>query len=127
MSRVSVARLVTHASLEALSTSTYSVRLLLVARLDDGREVALLDDRGFSARSNEPRITLRRADIEKDARICVGPDEPFGDETREFVERAHWDALAQRLRGVGVAVCGEDLRELEHEVVFDERLEAAVV
>ena len=62
------------------------------------------------------------AEIEETARTVVGPDEPFGDHTQADMERDHWAHLAGVLRDQGVAVDGDELRGLPHEVVLDRRL-----
>jgi hypothetical protein len=123
---VSVARLVTYASLRELTSSTYSVDLRHVARVADGREILLLDDRGFGGRSSVAGIMLTREQLELDARACVGPDEPVDQQTWEQVEARHWELLTERLRHAGLTTSVEQLRHVEHDVVLDERLRAAV-
>jgi hypothetical protein len=122
---VSTARLVTYASLRELASSAYSVNLQHVACLPDGREILLLDDRGFSA-SATFGIGLTRDEVELAARTCVGPDEPVDQQTQEQVEEWHWTFIAERLRGAGVTISIDELRHLEHDVVLDDGLRAAV-
>jgi hypothetical protein len=123
---MSVARLVTYASLRELTSSRYSVDLRHFARLDDGREILLLDDRGFSGASRSAGITLSRQQVELDARTCVGPDEPVGEQTWEQVEARHWEFIAERLGAAGVTISADEVGLLEHDVVLDERLRAAL-
>jgi hypothetical protein len=123
---MSVVRLVTYAALRELTSSTYSVKLRHVARLADGQEILLLDDRGFSARSSSPGIILTREQVELDARTCVGPDEPVDQRTWSQVEAQHATFIAERLRAAGVTIDADAVRRLEHDVVLDERLRAAV-
>jgi hypothetical protein len=121
-----ITRLVTYASLREHTTRTYGVDLRHVARLADGREILLLDDRGFTASSNVPGVALTRAEVEFDARTCVGPDEPVGQQTWEQVEAGHWKFIAERLLTAGVTISADELSRLEHDVVLDERLRDAV-
>jgi hypothetical protein len=124
--QVSVVRLVTYATLRELTSSSYSVRLRHVARLADGREILRLDDRGFSAGSSSPGIILTREQVELDARTCVGPDEPVDPETWTQAEAQHATVIAERLRVAGVTIDADEVHRLEHDVVLDERLRAAV-
>jgi hypothetical protein len=123
---VAALRLVTYASLEDQSPSSYSVALRHVARLPDGREVVLLDDRGFGGGTTSPEVVWTREQVELDARTCVGPDEPVGRQTRDEVDRWHREVIAQRLQAAGVAISADEVSRLEHAVVLDERLTAAV-
>ena len=124
-------RLVTYALLVEHTAERYSVDLRHVARLDDGREVPLLDDRGFSGTGSGGRVDPSksvgtREQIELNARTCVGPDEPVGQETWEQMLSSHYAFLAKRLRAAGVRTTVEALSGLPHDVVLDERLEDAV-
>jgi len=125
-SHVSVARLVTYATLRELTSSSYSVGLRHVARLADGQEILLLDDRGFSVGSISPGIILTREQVELDARTCVGPGEPVDQQTWTQVEAQHATFIAERLRLAGVTIDADEVSHLEHDVVLDERLRAAV-
>jgi hypothetical protein len=124
-SRVAVDRLVTYATLRELTPSRLSVDLRHVARLPDAREVLLLDDRGFTW-SGPVGVDLTREQVEFDARTCVGPDEPVDPQTREHMEESHWAFIVDRLRAAGVTTSADEVRRLDHEVVFDERLRVAV-
>ncbi|MFF2777612.1 hypothetical protein ACFVU3_22195 [Streptomyces sp. NPDC058052] len=122
-----VTRLVTHVELdEDLTTDRQlSVSARLEAELSDGRALVLLDDRGWSE-SGPPGIRdrLTRASVEDDARTVVGPDEPFGDQTREEAAAAHWGALADHLARRGVTADAAGLAALPHHVDLGERLRA---
>lgn len=127
----SLVGLVTYALLVDHTAKRYSVDLRHVARLDDGQEVPLLDDRGFTGtfvggRSDPSTHVGTREQIELDARTCVGPDEPVGLETSEQMVTSHYAFLAKRLRAAGVRTTVEELNGLSHDVVLDERLEDAV-
>lgn len=139
-------RLVTYAFLTHRSPRRYSVDLRHVARLADGREVLLLDNRGFSRAlgfaadsGEELDLMLREAeaigdalsydatreDLESAARMCVGPDEPRPDGNWEEAEHAHYVWLADVLRAAGVAISVEDVGRLPHDVVLDDALREA--
>jgi len=112
------------------------------AVLLDGRRVLLLDDRGWSSsvhiaflagdrdstREEPPDIwaTTSVEDIEQEARMVVGPDEPFDGSSQEEAEQAHWAYLSDLLRQHGVVVDALDLRRLPHDVVLSDRLLARV-
>jgi hypothetical protein len=57
----------------------------------------------------------------------VGPDEPWGDQTREAVEEAHWNSLQHKLEDAGVDVEDAELRTLPHDVEVSERLRRRLV
>ena len=94
-----------------------------VAVLDDGSRVTLLDDRGWGVHG-PPDIWRRTSlhEIEADARMVVGPDEPFGGRSHADMKADHWADLAGVLRQHGVLVRGEDLARLPHDVELSERL-----
>lgn len=120
-----VTRLVTQVELVDAGPREMSVSARLEVALDDGRRLTLLDDRGWTeSLGGGPSIWdgMSVAEIEETARTVVGPDEPFGDHTREHMERTHWDHLAGVLRARGVAADGDELRGLPHEVVLDRAL-----
>jgi hypothetical protein len=115
------------------------------AVLSDGRRVLLLDDRGWtsslrtafyagdasdrdSAREEQPDIwaTTSVEDIEEEARMVVGTDEPLDGFSQEDAEQGHWAYLSDVLRQHGVVVDALDLRRLPHDVVLSERLLARV-
>jgi hypothetical protein len=63
-------------------------------------------------------------EIEATARTVVGPDEPYGGQTREEIEDGHWTFLSDVLRQQGVAADALELRRLPHDVKLSERLRA---
>ncbi len=109
-----------------------SFSAVLKAELADGREVVLLEDRGWS---ESVRVAggdaapdrwsgVSREGIEDTARTVVGPDEPVDGQRQEDAARQHWSFLAARLEEHGVAASAEDLRSLAHVVALSDRLEA---
>jgi hypothetical protein len=105
------------------------------AVLEDGRQLLLLDDRGWStsllrpaAEPDSPRdvpdfwAVTSVDEIEETSRWVVGPDEPFEGRSQEDMERDHWTYLAGILRQQGVAADADELKGLPHEVVLSERL-----
>jgi hypothetical protein len=64
--------------------------------------------------------------VELDARTCVGPDEPIDHQTWAQVDAQHATFIAERLRVAGVTIDADEVRRLEHDVVLDERLRAAL-
>jgi hypothetical protein len=115
------------------------------AVLLDGRRVLLLDDRGWSSslrtafhagdasdrdarREQQPDIWAMTSveDIEQEARMVVGSDEPSDGFSQEDAEQGHWAYLSDVLRQHGVVVDALELRRLPHDVVLSERLLARV-
>ena len=109
------------------------------AVLADGRRLTLLDDRGWGGRAfrSDGRTAhaiealeawsfLTREEIEREARMVVGPDEAFGGHSQEDMEDDHWAHLAGVLRAGGITIEPAELRRLPHEVVLGERLLAAL-
>jgi hypothetical protein len=107
------------------------------AVLVDGRRVPLLNDRGWSfspvypgealeAASRQDNMTVSAMtgvkEIEKTARVVVGPDEPFGERSLKEMEADHWAFLAGILGQHGIDVDPVDLMRLPHEVVLSEQL-----
>ena len=107
-----------------------SVTARLDAVLDDGRHIVLLADRGWSAEARgEP--TSSDADIwantsvkeiAETARVVVGPDEPFGEFTREDAEAGYWAQLARVLADNGVTAGAGAMQRLSHDVRLSDRL-----
>ena len=101
-----------------------SVSVRQEAVLDDGRRVVLVDGRGWASElrgagaAEVPDIwtTTTEAEIARQARVVVGPDEPFAGRSHEAMAREHWQALAAVVRAHGVAVDGEQLRSLPDRV-----------
>ena len=91
--------------------------------LDDGTRVLLLDDRGWSA---SPWTPMSMEEIEGLTRMVVGPDEPFGDMSREDMAADHWATLQRTALQQGVFVQATELRQLPHDVILTQRLLARV-
>jgi len=126
-----VTRLVTHVELrEDLSDARQiSIAARHEAVLEDGRRLLLLGDRGWTESVHGvsdiwPVTSVE--EIEADARVVVGPDEPFDGRSQADMEADHWAYLAELLRQLGVAVEPAELRELPHDVVLGERLLARI-
>ncbi|MFC7266376.1 MULTISPECIES: hypothetical protein [Streptomyces] len=122
-----VSRLVTHADLDVGGTGArqMSVSARLEAVLADGRSLVLLDDRGWS--SSGPagiRARISAEEVERTARMVVGPDEPFDGKTDEQMAADHWGSLAGFLGQQGVDVDAQELERLPHDVVLSKRLRA---
>lgn len=86
-----------------------------LALLSDGREVTLLDDRGWgtSERLDQIRITQ----FVRDLYTTVLPDD-----AEETGEEHEWQRFEQRLREAGVAVTLDELRALPYRVILSDRL-----
>lgn len=114
------------------------------AVLADGLRVVLLDDRGWSEEvrvvgGSEPSRRERRVvetlgiwayetaeEIERTARVVVGPDEPFEGRMQAEMEASHWDSLARVLQQQGIEVQAADLRALPHDVELSDSVLARV-
>jgi hypothetical protein len=120
-----VERLVTVIDLDDRDTRDHSIRARHEAALGDGRRFVLLDDRGWSSSAGVDGCT--RADVEGTARMVVGPDEPWGDQTREQAEEAHWTYLEQKLQNAGISVQEGKLETLSHDVEMSDRLRSRLV
>ncbi|SNT32420.1 hypothetical protein SAMN05216276_103461 [Streptosporangium subroseum] len=101
-----------------------SVSATLSAVLDNGRQITLLDDRGWG--STRLLETTTVGEIEDTARTVVGPDEPAEGQTHEEVAAAYWTHLAAVLGEHGVAAGSDALRMLPHAVVLSDRLRSRV-
>jgi hypothetical protein len=129
-----VTRLVTFVDLAegAGDTRQMTVSARHEAVLLDGGRVLLLDDRGWralppvsdSTRVPQPDIWAITSveDIERTARIVVGPDEPFEGFSQEDAEHGHWAYLSDVLRQHGIVVDPLDVKRLPHDVVLSEQL-----
>jgi hypothetical protein len=128
-----VVRLLTIADLQAgADPRDLSVRARHEAVLDDGRQVVLLDDRGWTeglrgaGEDADVWEGVSEHHIAETARVVVGPDEPFGGRTPREMEESHWAWLAARLGAEGVPVEAVELSRLPHDVVLSDRLRARV-
>jgi len=116
----SIRRLVTFADLDGRDLRACSISARLVAELADGRHVALLDDRGWTSSGGVASQTSE--EVERTARIVVGPDEPLDDRTRAEMESGHWAMLEQKLQAAGVDAASSDMAALVNDVEISERL-----
>jgi hypothetical protein len=114
-----------------------SVRARHEAVLEDGRRVVLLDDRGWTGAISAawtdddaalPSIWAVETveELERTARVVVGPDEPGPGGTQAEMEAGHWETLAGILRAQGVDVDAAELPELPHDVELSTRLRERV-
>jgi hypothetical protein len=117
----SVRRLLTFADLADRGQRGHSISARLVAELADGSHVVLLDDRGWTS-GHGGVASYSPEEVEVTARMVVGPDEPWGDQTRAQVESGHWATLERRLQDARVDTDGIDLRALPHDVEISHRL-----
>ena len=100
-----------------------SLSTVHLAVLDDGRRLTLLDDRGWGLHG-PPDIWHRTSveELEGEARMVVGPDEPFGSRSRADMEADHWAHLSGVLRQQDVRIDATELSRLRHDVELSERL-----
>lgn len=66
------------------------------------------------------------AEIEADARMAVGPDEPYDSHSQADMEAGHWAYISGILRQHGVCVDAEELSRLPIDVELSERLRTRV-
>ena len=128
-----ITRLITYTDLNdwpGQPAGQVSFSAVLKAELADGRQMVLLDDRGWSesvffaggGRPSDQWSHVTREDIEENARTVVGPDEPVNGESHEEAARMHWSFLAAALQASGVVASADDLESLPHVVVLSDRL-----
>lgn len=84
----------------------------------DGERIELAE-RGWG--STGSWTELSRRDIERTARMVVGPDEPLDRSEAEQVD-LHWTALAEIAQQQGAPVEADMLRQLPHDVILTDRL-----
>lgn len=87
------------------------------ALLSDGREVTLLDDRGWGTSARLDQIPITQ--FVRDLHTTVLPDD-----AEETGEQHEWQVFEQRLREAGVAVTLEELRALPYRVIMSDRLQS---
>ena len=132
-----IARLITYTDVndwQGQPPGQVSCSAVLKAELVDGREIVLLDDRGWSASvrfvggggPSDQWSYATQEDIEETARTVVGPDEPADGQSYEDAARMHWSCLAGALEANGIAASGDDLQSLPHVVVLSDRLRARI-
>ncbi len=85
------------------------------ALLSDGREVTLLDDRGWGTSASLDGITI--AHVVSATYTAVLPDD-----AEETGEEHEWLRFEQRLLEAGVAVTVDELRALPYRVILSDRL-----
>ena len=81
------------------------------ALLSDGREVTLLDDRGWTTSAPLGEISLTH--VVRNVYNVVLPDD-----AEETGEEHEWQRFQQRLREAGVAVTRDELRALPYRVIL---------
>jgi hypothetical protein len=127
-----VARLITFVDIaddDGADARRMSVSVRQDAVLADGRRVVLLDDRGWSAAQNDSAdiwASETVEEMEREARIVVGPDEPFEGHSQADMEESHWEGLARTLRARGVEVEPGELKALPHDVELSDRVLARI-
>jgi hypothetical protein len=115
-----VRALLTFADLDDQDSSGCSVSVRHEAVLSSGDHVLLLDDRGWS--SNRPVDDTSVEEVERAARVVVGPDEPAGGESRRHMAARHWAALERTFQHAGIRTDGVELKALPHKVELSDRL-----
>jgi hypothetical protein len=80
------------------------------ARLSDGREVTLLDDRGWT--TSAPLSAISLAQTVRNISNVVLPDD-----AEQTGEEHEWQRFEQRLREAGVAVTADQLRALPYRII----------
>jgi len=103
-----------------------AVSALLELKLDDGRRVVLLDDRGWSSHGRGVWAHTSIDDLTETSRMVVGPDEPPEGVSYEQEATMRWDELATRAREQGIDVDGSDLVALPHDVDISPGVRARV-
>lgn len=86
-----------------------SCRVVEFALLSDGREVALLDDRGWT--TSAPLGAISLAHVVRNVHDAVLPDD-----AEQTGEEHEWKRFQQRLREAGVVATADELRELPYRV-----------
>lgn len=116
-----VVRLVSFADSDNVSTcNSVEVSVRYEAELDNGKFALLLSDRGWG--STERWSDAKAQEIEETARVVVGPDEPYGEESVEDAALGHWTYIQEILARQGIGIGVSELRKLRHDVVLSERL-----
>jgi hypothetical protein len=91
------------------------------ALLSDGREVTLLDDRGWTTSAPLGEISLTH--FVRNVYTVVLPDD-----AEETDEEHEWQRFEQRLREAGVvAVTRDELRALPYRVILGDHLRSALL
>lgn len=103
----------------AVSVCVTSFKVREYALLSDGREVTLLDDRGWG--TNEPLAGMSVAHIVGNLHMAVLPDD-----AEETGEEHEWGHFVDRLREAGVAVTVDELRLVPYDIILSDRLRAVL-
>lgn len=99
---------------ERPETTSFCVRE--IAFLSDGREVTLLDDRGWGSSAPLDAVS---ADIESAVYTAVLPDD--AEETGNDHE---WQIFEDNLREAGIVITQEELKILPYRVILGEHLQS---
>lgn len=114
-------RLVTTVRAEKPRGNEVDVSAVLELELDGNMgRVTLLGDRGWSTNQRWNEVHLN--DVEKTARTCVGPDEPFEGRTTKEMEDDYWTYLERIGAGKGLSLTASELSGLPHDVEFSAEL-----
>ncbi len=108
---VTVVSLGAWGDLEEGSGGVASCKVREFALLSDGREVTLLDDRGWTTSAQLGEISLTH--VVRNVYTVVLPDD-----AEETGEEHEWQRFARRLREAGVAVTPDELRALPYRVIL---------
>jgi hypothetical protein len=114
-SRPTVVSLGARGDLEEGSGGGASCKVREFALLSDGREVTLLDDRGWTTSAQLGEISLTHA--VRNVYTVVLPDD-----AEETGEEHEWQRFERHLREAGVAVTPDELRALPYRVILSLRL-----
>lgn len=93
------------------------------ALLSDGREIALLDDRGWTTSAplggtvSGPEARMLVSQVVRNIYNVVLPDD-----AEETGEEHEWQRFTQRLGEAGIAVTSDELRALPYHVTLSARL-----
>lgn len=100
-----------------------SLSALHLAELDDARRVTLLADRGWTESGpGDIWDQTSIAEIAAQARVVVGPDEPYGSYSAQDMATGHWEHLVVVLERQSVHATARELAHLPHAVELTERL-----
>jgi hypothetical protein len=113
---VAVIRLGASCELEGETSNRADFRVSEYAVLDDGSEIVLCSERGYSAGINDGEHAdvwkhMTAAGIESDVRAVVGPDDD-----NETGEDHRWDRIVGLLARAGVTESADRLRDVPYEV-----------
>ncbi|WP_104112055.1 hypothetical protein [Arthrobacter sp. N199823] len=105
---------------EGAQPERVSVSVLFEAELDNGESVLVLDDRGWN--SSQPWADASQEQIESTARVVVGPDEPYGDQTATGAVTAYWNYIQNILAQHGLETSPAELPAIPHDVVLSQSI-----